>query len=498
MASLWSNGEVETKTGDAVTIAEESLERLQQYVKFVFDRKEEKASKVQGLIDKVFAVLGSLDAEAEAALPGKQRARRAYIRGRALDAKEAFDPAAEAHLTRAVKLDPSEIEYWNGLGHVFWKKGDLEAARRSFAKGCGNGDDVDESSTAAAATATAANFSSGTASVPPPLSAVSLREMSKLLRQVPTGEGGWEDPKLATTEARLRESLARARQAVSLRVTDPESWFVLGNAYVAVFFSGPEADTSLMDKALAAYGRSEMNGGGRNPDLYFGRAQVHRYKEQYQRAADDYRRAATIDPSLPAAAALQEMDHFLNRVADLVAHRGRVRPKKLRSITDVLKAAVLPEGTPFTLVEGGAAALEAPSSAVKATNRGLALALCMVLPLGRGDFPPSSYLCVDREGTFVVLSIYHLDVSTLSDSDDLLVLDPCVFTVTYTQDVKPTTNIEGASAQEVLVVNMEKPVGKVSYRCIHVRNPTSLLVNNKALKLATATRPSVTTMLSPG
>ena len=137
MASLWSNGEVETKTGDAVTIAEESLERLQQYVKFVFDRKEEKASKVQGLIDKVFAVLGSLDAEAEAALPGKQRARRAYIRGRALDAKEAFDPAAEAHLTRAVKLDPSEIEYWNGLGHVFWKKGDLEAARRSFAKGCG-------------------------------------------------------------------------------------------------------------------------------------------------------------------------------------------------------------------------------------------------------------------------------------------------------------------------------------------------------------------------
>ena len=77
MASLWSNGEVETKTGDAVTIAEESLERLQQYVKFVFDRKEEKASKVQGLIDKVFAVLGSLDAEAEAALPGKQRARRA-------------------------------------------------------------------------------------------------------------------------------------------------------------------------------------------------------------------------------------------------------------------------------------------------------------------------------------------------------------------------------------------------------------------------------------
>ena len=106
----------------------------------------------------------------------------------------------------------------------------------------------------------------------------------------------------------------------------------------------------------------------------------------------------------------------------------------------------------------------------------------MVLPLGRGDFPPSSYLCVDREGTFVVLSIYHLDVSALSDSDTLLVLDPDVLDIDYTQDIKPTTSIKGASAQEVLAVNLERPVGKVSYRCIHVNNPASFLVNHKPLK----------------
>ena len=127
------------------------------------------------------------------------------------------------------------------------------------------------------------------------------------------------------------------------------------------------------------------------------------------------------------------MDYFLGRVADLAAHRGRLRPKKLRAVTDALKGTALPAGAPCALVAGGAAALTAGAdgsgslsgSGKEANpNKGLALALRMVLPLGRGDFPPSSYLCVDREGTFVVLSIYHLDVSALSDSDTLLVLDP--------------------------------------------------------------------------
>ena len=99
-------------------------------------------------------------------------------------------------------------------------------------------------------------------------------------------------PQAELWEAEYDKScVAKARQAVSLGVQDGESWFVLGNAYVAMFFT-VEANPALMDKALAAYGRAEANGERSNPDLFYGRAQVHRYKEHYQRAADDYRRAA--------------------------------------------------------------------------------------------------------------------------------------------------------------------------------------------------------------
>jgi hypothetical protein len=52
---------------------------------------------------------------------------------------------------------------------------------------------------------------------------------------------------------------------------------VLGNAFVSIFFSlSPEAP--LMEKALAAYRRAEQAGGGRNPDLFFGRAQVSAHR----------------------------------------------------------------------------------------------------------------------------------------------------------------------------------------------------------------------------
>jgi len=76
--------------------------------------------------------------------------------------------------------------------------------------------------------------------------------------------------------------------------------YVLGNAYVSLFFNfsgqmaeglpmlppppppslaaSPSAslavDERLVDLALAAYGTAEACGGGGNPDLYFSRAQV--------------------------------------------------------------------------------------------------------------------------------------------------------------------------------------------------------------------------------
>jgi len=39
---------------------------------------------------------------------------------------------SEENLSKAIKLMPSKTEAWDALGHVYWKKGDLAAAKKCF------------------------------------------------------------------------------------------------------------------------------------------------------------------------------------------------------------------------------------------------------------------------------------------------------------------------------------------------------------------------------
>jgi hypothetical protein len=61
----------------------------------------------------------------------RQRARAAYLHGRAADAApgDEHSPAAEALLSRAVKLDASLLAAWNSLGECFMQQ---QVARRAL------------------------------------------------------------------------------------------------------------------------------------------------------------------------------------------------------------------------------------------------------------------------------------------------------------------------------------------------------------------------------
>ena len=39
---------------------------------------------------------------------------------------------SEEFLSKAIKLMPTKAEAWEALGHVYWKKRDLEQARKTF------------------------------------------------------------------------------------------------------------------------------------------------------------------------------------------------------------------------------------------------------------------------------------------------------------------------------------------------------------------------------
>ena len=79
---------------------------------------DEKKAKLEKASAKLLAGVAAFDVACTAA----QRARLAYIEGRAHDACEGYSPEAEAALSRAVKLAPSDHEAFNALGHCFWKK----------------------------------------------------------------------------------------------------------------------------------------------------------------------------------------------------------------------------------------------------------------------------------------------------------------------------------------------------------------------------------------
>ncbi|CAN0330208.1 unnamed protein product, partial [Scytosiphon promiscuus] len=69
--------------------------------------------------------------------------------------------------------------------------------------------------------------------------------------------------------------------------------------------------------------QKESTGGGRNPDLFFNRAHVFHYREDYPEAVRDYRVAGGLDPSLPVGPALHSIEIGVKRLAELVERKVR-------------------------------------------------------------------------------------------------------------------------------------------------------------------------------
>lgn len=43
-----------------------------------------------------------------------------------------YSKIAEENLSKSIKLMPTKIEAWDALGHVYWKKRDIEQAKKCF------------------------------------------------------------------------------------------------------------------------------------------------------------------------------------------------------------------------------------------------------------------------------------------------------------------------------------------------------------------------------
>lgn len=285
--------------------------------------------------------------------------------GRALDALPAYSPEAEDLLSKAVKLDPTNVDALNALGHCFWKKGD-----HASAMSCYNDSNKRKST------------------------AVALRALSQLVRQA------------SRTPDALADSVARAKAALALDMKDAASWSVLGAAYLIHYLAGSRDGEDLLrarkayDKAAALEGAaaaadvaaSSATGSSsdkvpvRDPDLHYNRAVVLGYLEEFAESLASYATASSIDPTLKNDG-LEKTCRFVHRMVDMIGKKGLVKTKRVKELAAAVDGSPA-AGSSEAIAIGDKRKAATLSTLVPGKNAGVYLRLRCVMPVARDEIPP--------------------------------------------------------------------------------------------------------------
>lgn len=348
--------------------------------------------------------------------------------------------SAERMLSKALKLDPTNVKAWNALGTVFWKKGDLIQAKRCFESGNTRKQNK-----------------------------VSQREISMLMRdsRMVKSQGKGTSSELAKRRRdNILESIKLAKKAVSLDVKDGRSWYYVGNAYLSQFFDVTKSIEDL-ERALRAYKASEKCGEGkRNPDLHYNRANVLKFMERYEAAAESYKHASEIDKTLPAETALFNMKRRFLNVVSLVQKRGTTKPKQFKTIVSNLKKsreALISHPSikdVYCDVVTFDDLMSSQDDVVSDEDDKKVKAVCAkCLHVARsGEEPPATLIVTDSNGTVMAVSVYNLSLDAIqyaSKCDKITIVDP--------------------------VVSETKWSGVGSYRSVKISDPRHFLVDGKAI-----------------
>ncbi|KAK0086224.1 hypothetical protein PV325_003575 [Microctonus aethiopoides] len=229
------------------------------------------------------------------------RAKYYYLKGKALNVVERFIPQTEELLSKAVKLEPKLLDAWNELGECYWKKNDIKQAKNCFL-----------------------------GALPHERNKVSLRNLSMVLRQEPA-----ENHEQRVEN--IKKGVDYAKEAVALDTSDGQSWTILGNAYLASYFTIIQ-NPAVLRLCMSAYAQAEKDIVAKSkPYLYFNKAMALKYQEEYKLALDAFQRALSLDPSWSDPR--NKHDELLKNLKDiqnLCEKRGYLKPKKLSQMIEAL------------------------------------------------------------------------------------------------------------------------------------------------------------------
>eukprot|EP00340_Litonotus_pictus_P000911 CAMPEP_0170528620 /NCGR_PEP_ID=MMETSP0209-20121228/14147_1 /TAXON_ID=665100 ORGANISM="Litonotus pictus, Strain P1" /NCGR_SAMPLE_ID=MMETSP0209 /ASSEMBLY_ACC=CAM_ASM_000301 /LENGTH=278 /DNA_ID=CAMNT_0010819985 /DNA_START=34 /DNA_END=871 /DNA_ORIENTATION=- len=211
-----------------------------------------------------------------------------------LDKLPEYSKVAEDSANKSLKLNPFNADSYNCIAHIIWKKGDINLAQNYFNQALQiNGKDKS-----------------------------TLRNLSMILR-AKKEEDFSEKINIST------ESVKLAKSAVDLDIKDSDSWYILGNAYFHNAFLNKNQYEDLQ-KAVNSYNMSEKHQKNyKNPDLYYNRAMVHLYMENFTKAYVDLAITQSVDPNLKAGEQAENVAQLVTGFYRQIKNQCSVKSKKI-------------------------------------------------------------------------------------------------------------------------------------------------------------------------
>ncbi|CAN7992141.1 unnamed protein product, partial [Ixodes hexagonus] len=385
---------------------------------YVNNPSASETKKNEDIEDKLRSILASLDGN-EGSLKKSDRAMYYMLRGKALNIRQQFEVETYEALSRAVKFNPKLVEAWNELGECYWKKGDIVKARNCF---------------------------EGVLKITK--DKVSLRNLSMVLRQV----GETPNEKLKN----ICDSVDRAKQALELDITDGQSWYILGNAYLALYFSGSQSAKTLQE-AMSAYSRALEDPKMKySPDLYYNFAAALKHQEDFQAALQHLDKASALDPSWSdPREKCQNLLTYLTTLHKTIANKGNLKPRKVKTLLDSLKPHHL-----GTFRDHATIKAKKFKDLVPGKNPSCVLAGKVVFNVVSEERFPFTLCAMDEDAVCFAVTIYNL-----AEGRGFLIGDTIVI---------PEPNVHQA--------HIEYKGHVISFSNIRVDSPLALVVNGRAME----------------
>ncbi|XP_050532903.1 tetratricopeptide repeat protein 5-like [Daktulosphaira vitifoliae] len=349
-----------------------NVEELYKFNKQTLENNSEKFSS-ELLKEKIQQVIKLMKEKEDQAI-SENKAQYYFLLGKTGSIVHPVDEECVNALSKAVKLNPAHLDAWNSLGECLVHLKKFSEAKYCFLASLKHGK-----------------------------SKVILRNLSIIMR---------ESQLLNNTNVKesLELGIEYAKEAVELDSSDGESWTILGNAYLSLFFRKQE--DKILRQSINSFEKALQDpAAAQNADLHFNRGVALKYAEIYTEALISFEKASLLDPMWTTAKdTLEDLIKYLKSTQTLYQRKGQMKNKRLQQMTNSLDENCL----------------GLYKDKINSTKGQVVLKLCPILQLELGlntdkvvcgrvvcvvynqEPVPYTFCLVDKDLSCIVVSVYNL------------------------------------------------------------------------------------------